>query len=130
MHFLNLISHIATFQYAGQNIAKTSSSTNATTVINQLFQLWYEEYALCNMTYINKVTGGGGFGHFTQIVMANSSKIGCAIVKYAYNWYFVCDYSQTNVISWPVYTVGTPCSGCKSGCSTTYTGLCNVNEVV
>ncbi len=66
--------------------------------------------------------------------MANSPKIGCAIVNYfANSWkntYLVCNYAQTNMISWPVYTTGTPCSGCKSGCSATYPGLCKPSEVV
>jgi len=118
------------YKYAGQNIAITSSSPNETYAINQLFDLWYDEYVLCNMTYINKVTGYGAIGHFTQIIMANASKIGCAMVKFNSKWYFVCNYSQTNVLSWPVYITGTPCSGCKSGCSTNYPGLCNVNEIV
>ncbi|XP_037045280.1 antigen 5 like allergen Cul n 1-like [Bradysia coprophila] len=132
----------AIFKYAGQNIAMTSSSPNykdTVAAINQLFDLWYNEYVDCNMDQITKLTtitaaNGNSFGHFTQIVMANSSKIGCAIVNYLANsWkntYLVCNYAQTNMISWPVYTSGTPCSGCKSGCSTTYPGLCNANEVV
>lgn len=66
--------------------------------------------------------------------MANSSKIGCAMINYfADSWkntLFVCDYSLTNVIGWPVYTTGKPCSGCKSGCSVSFLGLCNTSEAV
>lgn len=132
----------AAFKYAGQNIAMTSSSPNyknTADAINQLFDLWYNEYVDCNMDQINKLStitaaSGKSFGHFTQIVMANSSKIGCAIVNYfSDSWkrtYLVCNYAQTNMISWPVYTTGKPCAGCKSGCSTSYPGLCNPNEVV
>lgn len=141
----------------------TSSSPNykdTTAAINQLFDLWYNEYVDCNMNQVNKLSGitaangyvrsfhscrvfqfyfnlifcSKSFGHFTQIIMANSPKIGCAIVNFfADNWkrtLLVCNYAQTNMISWPVYTTGTPCSGCKSGCSTSFPGLCNASEVV
>lgn len=142
----------------------TSSSPNykeTTAAINQLFDLWYNEYVDCNMSQINKLSGitaangwvhsngsivsmtkfhlhfiirRKSFGHFTQVVMANSPKIGCTIVNYLANSWkntlLVCNYGQTNMISWPVYRTGKPCSGCRSGCSKNYPGLCNTNEVV
>lgn len=47
------------FKYAGQNIAMTSSSPNykdTTSAINQLFDLWYNEYVDCNMDHVNKLS--------------------------------------------------------------------------
>jgi len=140
----------ATFKNAGQNIGLTMTSyTNPldnrilnykemNASINQVFDLWFNEYVNCNMSQIDNLTGiynenGESYGHFTQIVMASSQRIGCAIGKYYDTWknlFIVCNYSQTNMINSPVYVTGTPCSGCNSRCSAPYPGLCEGSEVI
>ncbi|XP_037033568.1 antigen 5 like allergen Cul n 1-like [Bradysia coprophila] len=133
----------AVFKYAGQNLGlrywTDPTSQNITTDVSVIFSLWFNEYVNCNMTQIAKLSStksadGKTFGHFTQVVMANSAKLGCAVSSYGDTGYrsglLACNYAQTNMITWPVYTTGEPCSGCKSGCSATYPGLCNASEVV
>ena len=62
------------YPFAGQNIAKMTSSPNyqpLLTTITQLFDGWFNEYKSADMTLINKfLTGrvGPDTGHFTQIV--------------------------------------------------------------
>uniref|UniRef100_A0A0K8T3W2 SCP domain-containing protein n=3 Tax=Lygus hesperus TaxID=30085 RepID=A0A0K8T3W2_LYGHE len=63
-------------------------------------------------------------GHFLQLVWADSEKVGCAMVSYKMNSSSqypyvratVCNYGPTgNVISYPVYQRGDPCSKCPIG---------------
>lgn len=59
MNYFILGTNVAVFKFAGQNIAMTMSSTNykdATAAINQLFDLWYNEYVDGNMAEINKLS--------------------------------------------------------------------------
>ncbi|KAG4079798.1 hypothetical protein HA402_014929 [Bradysia odoriphaga] len=131
-----IFDHInAGLQSARQNIAMDTATENPTDAINSMFDRWYNEYPNCNMDQIKKIstmTGSNGktFGHFTQVVMANSMKIGCGMVNYLQGSRLysrlVCNYAQTNMWGWP--TLGTTC--CESGCSSTYPGLCNPGEVV
>ncbi|KFB44575.1 hypothetical protein ZHAS_00012457 [Anopheles sinensis] len=39
--------------------------------------------------------------------------------------YLVCNYSYTNIIGHPVYTVGPAGSKCQAGMNPNYPGLCN-----
>lgn len=73
-----------------------------------------------------------GVGHFTQIANNKAGKVGCAVTQWTdsnANTYLVCNYAITNVDAQPIYTVGSPCSGCKTGKSTKYSGLCSPSEV-
>jgi len=136
-----------TYKYAGQNIAIALSTPNyfknINAVVDYLFDMWFDEYKDCDMTYINKCRNsdtGKKIGHFTQIVSAASNKVGCALNTYSTNSisnttysksvYFVCNYSLTNISDRPVYPTGKPCSACTKGCSATYPGLCNSSEVI
>ncbi|CAJ0589209.1 unnamed protein product [Cylicocyclus nassatus] len=56
---------------------------------------------------------------WSQMVWAKSNKIGCGIKNCFGLFYFVvCRYSpKGNVLDDHVYTTGTPCTQCESGCS-------------
>ena len=43
---------------------------------------------------------------------------------------FVCNYSNSIARGHPVYIKGSKCSGCLTGCSDKYPGLCNIGEPV
>lgn len=74
-------------------------------------------------------------GHFTQVVWAETTKIGCGILDcfssekstfvnmYTQTSTIVCNYwSGGNINFIPIYKKGTPCSNCT--CSNKYTSLC------
>ena len=70
-------------------------------------------------------------GHYTQVVWADTYKVGCGFSQYKQNDFnmglYVCNYGPGgNVIGAPLYKVGTACSDCPEGttCSTTFKGLC------
>lgn len=76
---------------------------------------------------------GSGFGHFTQIVTANATTVGCGATRWISEGagYIVitCNYARTNIIGEPVY-VGAEegGSGCKTGTDDTYKSLCSSEE--
>lgn len=75
-------------------------------------------------------------GHFTQVISEKSKYMGCALIHYIkpkdghhrYNMYFVCNYSFTNYMGEPVYSVGPTASKCQTGTDSIYNGLCSKEE--
>ena len=71
-------------------------------------------------------------GHYTQMVWANSYKIGCGYTSYRkrnfVKKFIVCNYGDAgNLLNTPMYRVGRPCSKCPANiCSRRYPGLCPV----
>merc|ERR1712080_673088 len=70
-------------------------------------------------------------GHYTQIVWADMHNIGCGYSQFKDGQYntglYVCNYGPAgNILTYPVYTTGEPCSECPDGtrCSSQYAGLC------
>lgn len=142
---------------AGQNLYEIRSNSKFkwntyTEAMNYFIDRWFNEHADADMNVISRYRSNGWvilyekfcfwlliaqlnfrrkIGHFTQIVSSRSTKVGCAMVTYKRNrdvtLYFVCNYSLSNILNAPIYTVGQPCSGCSYGCSELYPGLCRVN---
>lgn len=64
-------------------------------------------------------------GHFTQMIHADTTEIGCALVRFYkhhnnlrfLHYYLVCNYSEGNIENRPVYRKGKRCSRCKNGCT-------------
>ncbi|KAL6219095.1 hypothetical protein ACLB2K_012301 [Fragaria x ananassa] len=73
----------------GENLAKGSSSAlTGTAAVN----LWVAEKPYYNYTS-NSCTGGQQCLHYTQVVWANSIRLGCARVQCTNTWWFVtCNY--------------------------------------
>lgn len=75
-------------------------------------------------------------GHFTQVVWASTTKVGCAAStskshSNGYDWnatWLACDYSFGNMQGSPAYISGEPASQCQSGENPNQPGLCSTAE--
>jgi len=69
-------------------------------------------------------------GHFTQVLWANSYKVGCGFTAYVgadgrYNKFYVCNYGPGgNIIGDSMYQEGEPCTQCPAEASSCDNGLC------
>jgi len=89
-----------------ENLASNSGTNNIETIFNQ----WYEEKsAFLRSGIINHYKGSHSWGHFSQIVWAENTEIGCALSKFSnhgdYNL-LVCKYGVGNVINNKVFEAG------------------------
>ncbi|XP_037078550.1 CRISP/Allergen/PR-1-like [Pollicipes pollicipes] len=116
----------------GQNVY-SSSSTRLDNSPNwrQALYAWYDEVARFNPQNIEPFVFSSPLGHYTQLVWAKTSRIGCGYTLYKEGpWWtklYVCDYGSTgNFQDGQMYERGAPCSRCPSGtsCSNQYHGLC------
>ena len=73
-----------------------------------------------------------GTGHYTQMVWANTYKIGCGYTAYRkrnfVKKFIVCNYGDAgNLLNARMYQTGRPCSKCPANiCSRKFPGLCPV----
>jgi hypothetical protein len=84
---------------------------------------------MCNslrfILFIARFTSGTG--HYTQVVWADTYKVGCGFTAFrgSNGWYsklYVCNYGPGgNIIGGTMYKKGTACSQCSSTCDN---GLC------
>ncbi|XP_052063077.1 peptidase inhibitor 16-like [Mytilus californianus] len=112
----------------GENLF-ISSAQDIYKVIGQAVNSWYNEkkyynYNHCSSDCIKKC------GHFTQVVWAKSSRLGCGIRKcnkvigtsFTNSYFVVCNYSpagnmvKDKILGKP-YTKGEPCSECPGYCT-------------
>ncbi|KFM79245.1 Venom allergen 5, partial [Stegodyphus mimosarum] len=107
-----------------------------------IIQLFYDEVAIFPKRFLSNMqfVGESEYGHFTQMVWADTWKIGCGYIVYkngnAYRQFFVCNYGpQGNILNQPMYKPGLPCTGCPSnsccgnGCKhVVYPGLCQMKN--
>lgn len=129
----------AEFPYAGQNLGfhgTTGHLEPLTNITKFIIDEWASEHALVDESVVEKFEKSDlKAGHFTVMVREDNCRIGCAMITYNYKedsevWTGVmltCDYAKTNILHRPVYTVGSPCSGCESigkTISTRYDALC------
>ncbi|KAH3870735.1 cysteine-rich venom protein kaouthin-2-like isoform X2 [Dreissena polymorpha] len=67
-------------------------------------------------------------GHYTQMVWANSSKVGCGYADCNSQHYYVCNYGPGgNFHNQLPYALGTTCSACSNRCTN---GLCDCGRLV
>ncbi|KAF5284730.1 hypothetical protein FQR65_LT13432 [Abscondita terminalis] len=126
------------FEHVGQNLGYINSSANninITQAILELMGYWYDEVAIFNNQWVTDTRDRGvKVGHYTQMVWADTHKLGCAAVHYTTNqpdgskWYellFVCNYAPGgNYIGMPVYKPGPSGSGCSEKLKQNVCGLC------
>uniref|UniRef100_A0A182KFN0 Venom allergen-1 n=1 Tax=Anopheles christyi TaxID=43041 RepID=A0A182KFN0_9DIPT len=126
------------FPYAGQNIAITQFFGYRFTekdLIHKFVSSWWSEYLDALPEHVRKYPSsysGKPIGHFTQIASDRSTKVGCSMWYWKDGqmdvYYFVCNYSFTNIMDRSVYQSGPAGSECKKGRNSKFPGLCNANE--
>uniref|UniRef100_A0A182R1C0 Venom allergen-1 n=1 Tax=Anopheles farauti TaxID=69004 RepID=A0A182R1C0_9DIPT len=126
------------FPYAGQNIAITQFygyRFKEKELIHKFILSWFGEYLDARKEHIAKYPtsySGKPIGHFTQIVSDRTTKVGCSMWYWKDGkteaYYFVCNYSVTNIMDRSIYLEGATTSKCKKGNNSKYPGLCNANE--
>uniref|UniRef100_A0A1Y9H2Q0 Venom allergen-1 n=1 Tax=Anopheles dirus TaxID=7168 RepID=A0A1Y9H2Q0_9DIPT len=126
------------FPYAGQNIAITQFYGYKFTekeLIHKFISSWFGEYKDARKSHIQSYPStysGKPIGHFTQIVSDRTTQVGCSMWYWKKGqteaYYFVCNYSVTNIMDRTVYKQGETGSECKKGKNPKYPGLCKVNE--
>nr|2VZN_A Chain A, VENOM ALLERGEN 3 [Solenopsis invicta]2VZN_B Chain B, VENOM ALLERGEN 3 [Solenopsis invicta] len=99
----------------GQNIAATSSSGKNKSTPNEMILLWYNEVKDFDNRWISSFPSDDNIlmkvGHYTQIVWAKTTKIGCGRIMFKEpdNWtkhYLVCNYGPAgNVLGAPIYEI-------------------------
>lgn len=129
------------FPKAGQNLGYTCSTKKNRSIkfcVNRIIEGWRNESSLTELSIISSYTRTGKkIGHYTLCVKDTNTRIGCSAVRYIqirkgeeYECVMMtCNYSVTNMINEPVYTVGPTGSGCESigkGKSETYKNLCSL----
>jgi len=93
---------------------------------------WYEEVTLFSNKQVEPFKFSAAIGHYSQLVWADTDKVGCGITSYQDGkWFatlYTCNYGPNgNFIRGQMYEQGTACSKCPSGtsCSLQYPGLCS-----
>ncbi|XP_033213844.1 venom allergen 3-like [Belonocnema kinseyi] len=95
----------------GQNIAYSGSTEpNYSPDITTLVQMWYDEVKLFSGQCVTNYSFNPAVGHYTQLVWAQSTYLGCGAVKYneeGFNKvYLVCNYGPAgNVIGQAIYEI-------------------------
>ena len=131
--------------YIGENIYWSSRGTSQKLTpgsfdVSAAVNSWFNEVSLFNgdvSKFSSSATTGGAIGHFTQVIWAESTRVGCGILdcvtstpKTGYTMYsqsvaFVCNYWKGgNYLGQSIYKTGAPGSGCTNGLSTTFPALC------
>ncbi|XP_060930067.1 R3H domain containing-like [Limanda limanda] len=116
-------------KYMGQNLSITSGRFQS---ITDLIRSWYNERH--HFSYPSRCTGSV-CSHYTQMVWASTSRLGCAVRKcsnvqaFGSSWreatLLVCNYSiKGNWVGESPYKTGRPCSVCPSS----YGGSCWRNQ--
>jgi len=115
--------------YISFNSAQQTESTVQASMVNSV-QAWYDEVTNpgFDSANISPFVFSSGAGHYTQVVWAATTEVGCGQVYYLEdNWYktlIVCNYAVAgNLQGGTMYQQGTACSGCTAD-QTCDNGLC------
>ncbi len=130
--------------YLGENMYWQSKGTSAKLTPGTFngslaVTSWFNEvkYWNGNVTKFGSQTTTQVVGHFTQVVWADTTRVGCGVLDcvtvtpmtsytmYSQKVSFVCDYwNGGNIINQAIYQVGTPCSRYGGVCSSNFKFLC------
>ncbi|KAG5886665.1 hypothetical protein JTB14_009483 [Gonioctena quinquepunctata] len=108
---------------AGQSMQVSSSDR-----IQSAFNYWFQSDMSTLNRSIIKAYSGSVDNIFTQIMWAETTRIGCARSRREHKlYYLVCNYGNAgNIVGSPIFIGGTQCSKCPTGvsCNAKYAGLC------
>ncbi|CAL1261141.1 unnamed protein product [Larinioides sclopetarius] len=106
----------------------------------EMVKTFYSEIQMFRKEDISSFNFHANYGHFSQVIWANSWRIGCGKVVFKDGkWYqtmISCNYGPAgNYVNAPIYKIGSPCSACpsntccgnsckRSGVRSNYQGLC------
>ena len=96
---------------------------------------WYDEVEDFSRKHVEPFQFDSDTGHYTQLVWAETDKVGCGATSYRDGkWFatlYTCNYGPGgNFIRGQMYADGEPCSQCSSSCSAEYPGLCGQYSLV
>jgi len=121
--------------YVGENIAFYATNGTPPNLIDVALGLWFDEHA--NYTY-GPYASGGGTGHYTQLVWADTHRVGCALAvcpgsPFGYPtftaYYIGCDYAEGgNYRGLYPYETGPTASNCPAEYPGVENGLCVMPE--
>jgi len=93
---------------------------------------WYDEVEIFSNKHVEPFKFSTPTGHYTQVVWAETDKVGCGATSYRDGkWFatlYTCNYGPNgNFIRGQMYADGQACSQCSAGssCSSQYPGLCD-----
>lgn len=124
--------------YCGQNVFNALSSAEiGYKGLGQAVQSWYNEVKDFDNSAVESFFKEGGghtgvVGHYTQVVWADVSKIGCGYIyrvdaseNNLYKETLVCNYCKGgNYEDSPMYKTGAPATACPSSHPSAQDGLC------
>ncbi len=98
-----------------ENIAARSSGT-----VTDLFNQFMEEKADFDRLNARERFSGGSYGHYSQIVWASNTKLGCGLEDcsakgFVYKLFLVCRYQTGNILGYEVYGLSNDTYAEKTG---------------
>jgi len=122
---------VSRFQ-VGQNVFLTIESRFDQTKWSRAIQAWFhDEIGIFPTSNVSPFVYRQNTGHYSQMVWADTNKIGCGVTTYNHQGrigrFYVCNYGPAgNRPGSSMYNIGNSCSRCPypSFCSSSYPGLC------
>jgi len=90
---------------------------------------WFDEIKMFPPTSVKKYQFSHATGHYSQMLWATTSRIGCGVTAFRSGRFnsrlYVCNYGEGgNVLRQEVYKIGRGCGECPASCSNDYPNLC------
>jgi hypothetical protein len=126
------------YPYVGQNIYFGTNigppNANISQFVSRMVTKWASEVKLVRQCDVDKFRGSSGSGHWTQVVWAEMSRVGCAVCYWPerppiYRFIAFCNYNTGNFLNRSVFLrSNNPGEHCRKGRNPNYAGLCSEDE--
>ncbi|KAL7288419.1 hypothetical protein TKK_0017505 [Trichogramma kaykai] len=100
--------HVGRYSF-GQNLGLEATTGNAKSLkLEQAVRRWYDEVKYFDKRNVQSYRHSPKYGHYSQLVWAETNKIGCGVTRYQEKGYkklyLVCNYGPAgNTRNFPVY---------------------------